>query len=433
MGKLTVKQIENMTAPGTYEDGDGLRLLIKPNGKKYWVLRFQLSGKRREMGLGTYPVIGLKEARQNSSDKRRLLRDGIDPLQARDEERAAQLVAEQQRKNKSVTFRDVSVDYIEAHRAGWKNVKHAQQWTNTLATYADPVIGDLATNQITTEHILEVLKPIWGNKAETASRVRNRIELVLDAAKARGLRDGENPARWRGHLDKLLPPSSKAKRTQNHPALPYSELSRFIPTLNSIEGQSACALKMTILTACRTSEVLAADWSEIDLKAKLWAIPGARMKAGKVHTVPLSDALVGLLNGLPRIQDSSLLFPGTRKGRPISNMAMLMTLRRMDQSDIEGGGKGWRDNNDRVITAHGFRSTFRDWAAECTHHTREVCEMSLAHVVANGAEAAYWRSDLLEKRRALMADWADFVGQKSETLTPGLIGVGASSFSGIDP
>jgi integrase len=409
LGKLTAKQIENLTAPGTYEDGDGLRLLIKPNGKKYWVLRFQLSGKRREMGLGTFPAINLKAARQNSSDKRRLLLDGIDPLQARDDERAAQQAAEHQRIRKSITFQDVSVDYIEAHRAGWKNVKHAQQWTNTLATYATPVIGDLATNQITTEHILEVLKPIWASKAETASRVRNRIELVLDAAKARGLRDGENPARWRGHLDKLLPPSSKAKRTRNHPALPYSELSVFIQQLSDVEGQSASALMMTILTACRTSEVLGADWSEVDLKAKLWSIPPARMKAGKAHTVPLSDTLITLLEALPRIKGSSLLFPGARKGRPISNMAMLMTLRRMDQKDLEDGGKGWRDNNDRVITAHGFRSTFRDWAAERTNYAREVCEMSLAHVVANGAEAAYWRSDLLEKRRALMDDWADFV------------------------
>ncbi|MGP4922652.1 MULTISPECIES: tyrosine-type recombinase/integrase [Pseudomonas] len=409
MGKLTAKQVENLTTAGTYEDGDGLRLLVKPNGKKYWVLRFQLAGKRREMGLGTYPATGLKEARQNSSDKRRLLREGIDPLQARDDERAAQVAAEQQRKNKSITFQDVSFDYIEAHRAGWKNVKHAQQWTNTLVTYAAPIIGDLATNQITTEHILEILKPIWGSKAETASRVRNRIELVLDAAKARGLRDGENPARWRGHLDKLLPPSSKAKRTQNHPALPYSALSRFMQALNSVEGLSASALKMTILTACRTSEVLDADWSEVDLKAKLWSIPAARMKAGKGHTVPLSDPLIALLEGLPRIKGSSLLFPGTRKGRPISNMAMLMTLRRMDQKDLEDGGKGWRDSNDRVITAHGFRSTFRDWAAECTHHAREVCEMALAHVVANGAEAAYWRSDLLEKRRSLMNEWANFV------------------------
>ena len=298
---------------------------------------------------------------------------------------------------------------VVAHRAGWKNVKHAQQWTNTLATYAAPIIGELATSQITTEHLLEILKPIWSSKNETASRVRNRIELVLDAAKARGLRDGENPARWRGHLDKLLPPSAKTKRTQSHPALPYSELSRFMQALNSVEGLSASALKMTILTACRTSEVLEANWSEIDLKAKLWSIPAVRMKTGKPHTVPLSDALIALLEGLPRIAGSSLLFPGARKGRPISNMAMLMTLRRMDQKDREGQGKGWRDSNDNVITAHGFRSTFRDWAAECTHHAREVCEMSLAHVVAHGAEAAYWRSDLLEKRRMLMTEWANFV------------------------
>lgn len=415
MGKLTAKQIDNLTAPGTYEDGEGLRLLIKPNGKKYWVLRFQLSGRRREMGLGTYPAISLKAARQNTSDKRRLLQDGIDPLQARDDERLAQQTAELQRKSKSVTFQDVSTDYIEAHRSCWKNVKHAQQWTNTLATYAAPIIGSLATSQITTEHILEILRPIWSSKAETATRVRNRIELVLDAAKARGLRDGENPARWRGHLDKLLPHSSKAKRTRNHPALAYSELSGFIQALNKVEGQSASALMMTILTACRTSEVLDADWSEIDLKAKLWSIPASRMKSEKIHTVPLSEALITLLEGLPRIGGSSLLFPGARKGRPISNMSMLMALRRMDQKSLDDGGKGWRGSDGRVITAHGFRSTFRDWAAECTNYAREVCEMSLAHVVANGAEAAYWRGDLLEKRRALMSDWADFVGQTAKT------------------
>ncbi|WP_177431393.1 integrase arm-type DNA-binding domain-containing protein [Pseudomonas sp. MPR-ANC1] len=408
MGNLTAKQVDSLTTPGTYEDGEGLRLLVKPNGRKYWVLRFQLSGKRREMGLGSYPAISLKLARQNTIDQRRLLLGGIDPLQARDDIRAAKLAAEELHKSKAVTFKNVSVDYIEAQKTGWKNLKHAQQWTNTLATYANPVIGELATHVITTDHVLEILKPIWTTKTETASRVRNRIELVLDAAKARGLREGENPARWRGHLDKLLPPIVKGKRTQNHPALPYSQLGRFIQVLGKVEGQSAHAIKLTILTACRTAEVLEADWREINLQAKLWVIPARRMKGGKAHTVPLSDEVIAVLAKIPRINGSSLLFPGAREGRPISNMAMLMALRRMDQKDLDEGGKGWRDINQRIITAHGFRSTFRDWAAECTNHTREVCEMALAHVVAVGAEAAYWRSDLLEKRRSLMDDWAKF-------------------------
>jgi integrase len=409
LGKLNQKQIEHLNAPGTYEDGDGLRLLIKPSGKKYWVLRFQLAGKRREMGLGSYPKLGLKDARLDASDKRRLLQNGIDPITSRDAEREAQKVAQQNHKCKSVTFREIASDYITSHRAGWKNIKHGQQWKNTLATYAEPIIGDLAADAITTDHLLKILTPIWSSKAETASRVRNRIELVLDAAKARGLREGENPARWRGHLDKLLPANSKTKRIRNQPALPHAELTEFIRALNNIEGLSAIALKMTILTACRTSEVLQADWREIDLETKLWTIPAIRMKADRTHVVPLSDTVVALLASLPRVTDSTLVFPGARQGRPISNMAMLMTLRRMDVKSTDESGKGWRDKDGRVITAHGFRSTFRDWAAECTHHTREVCEMALAHVVATGAEAAYWRSDLLQKRRTLMNDWAAFV------------------------
>ena len=413
MGKLFQKQIETLNDPGTYEDGEGLRLVVKPNGKKYWVLRFQLSGKRREMGLGSYPSTTLKSARMFASEKRRLLNEGLDPLEARNAERA-ELAAENRQQRKLVTFSDIAADYIQSHSPGWKNFKHGQQWKNTLATYAEPIIGNLPANEVTTEHVLKILKPIWASKAETASRVRTRVELVLDAAKARGLRDGENPARWRGHLDKLLPPTSKTKRTQNHPALPYTQIQAFVQALKAVEGQSATALKMTIMTACRTSEVLAADWREIDLVERVWTIPAIRMKAGRPHTVPLSDPLLALLKSLPRLFDSDLVFPGARSGRPVSNMALLMTLRRMDAKDIKEGGNGWRANDGRIATTHGFRSTFRDWAAECTQHAREVCELSLAHVVASGAEAAYWRSDLLEKRRNLMANWADFILQQPD-------------------
>lgn len=360
------------------------------------------------MGLGSYPSTTLKAARMIASDKRKLLSEGLDPLETRNAERAQQ-AADQSQQLKLVTFSDIAADYIQSHSPGWKNFKHGQQWKNTLATYAEPIIGNLPANEITTDHILKVLKPIWASKTETASRVRTRIELVLDAAKARELREGENPARWRGHLDKLLPSTSKTKRTQNHPALPYTQIQAFVQALDEVDGQSAAALKMTIMTACRTSEVLNADWREIDLIEKVWTIPAIRMKAGRPHAVPLPDPVVTLLKSLPILSNSTLVFPGARSGRPISNMALLMTLRRMDAKNLKDGGKGWRGNDGRVATTHGFRSTFRDWAAECTHHAREVCELSLAHVVASGSEAAYWRSDLLEKRRNLMTDWVNFI------------------------
>lgn len=393
MGKLNAKQIENLTEPGTYEDGDGLRLVVKGTGRKSWVLRFQLNGKRREMGLGAFPEVSLKAARLEAGAKRAQLLAGIDPLAARDAEREALRASQQTAATKAVTFKTVSADYIAAHRAGWKNAKHAQQWENTIATYVEPIIGHLPTSEVTTQHILEILQPIWSEKTETASRVRNRIELILDAAKARGLRDGENPARWRGHLDKLLPKRSKIQARTHHAALPWSELPAFMAEIAGHDELTYKAIRLTILTACRTSEVLSATWDEIDLEARAWTIPAARMKAGKEHRVPLSDAAMALLDSLPRIEGSPYLFPSSRQGKHLSNMAMLMGLRRMGREDL---------------TMHGFRSTFRDWAAERTHYPREVCEMALAHKVAEGAEAAYWRGDIFEKRQALMADWAQF-------------------------
>ncbi|MGE6992107.1 tyrosine-type recombinase/integrase [Pseudomonas sp. NPDC047961] len=295
-----------------------------------------------------------------------------------------------------MTFKKVATDYIAAHRAGWKNVKHAQQWENTLATYAEPVIGHLPAAEVSTAHVLEILQPIWITKTETASRVRNRIELILDAAKARGLRDGENPARWRGHLDKLLPKRAKVRAVEHHTALPWPDLPAFMDGLAKHDALSYAAIRLTILTACRTSEVLGATWDEVDLESHTWTIPAARMKAGKDHRVPLSDAALKVLGSLPRIDGSPYLFPGARQGRPLSNLAMLMGLRRMGRGNL---------------TMHGFRSTFRDWAAERTQYPREVCEMALAHKIAEGAEAAYWRGDIFEKRRALMADWAKYATQ----------------------
>ena len=396
MGKLNPKQVENLAEPGTYEDGDGLRLVVKVTGRKSWVLRYQLNGKRREMGLGSFPDVGLKAARLAAAEQRKLLTTGTDPMAARDASREALRANERAAAAKAITFKKAASDYIAAHRTGWKNAKHAQQWENTLATYAEPIIGHLPVSEVATAHVLEILQPIWNTKTETASRVRNRIELVLDAAKARGLRDGENPARWRGHLDKLLPKRAKVRAVEHHTALPWPELPAFMEELAKHEALSYAAIRLTILTACRTSEVLGATWDEVDLESHTWTIPAARMKAGKDHRVPLSDAAQKVLEGLPRIDNSPYLFPGARQGRPLSNLAMLMGLRRMGRGNL---------------TMHGFRSTFRDWAAERTQYPREVCEMALAHKIAEGAEAAYWRGDIFEKRRALMVDWAKYAIQ----------------------
>lgn len=394
MGKLNPKQVDNVTEPGTYEDGEGLRLVVKASGKKSWVLRFQLAGKRREMGLGGFPDVKLKEARSKAIDQRKLLQQKIDPLTERDATRIALRKAELAQKAKAITFKSVTLDYIAAHRAGWKNAKHAQQWENTLTTYAFPILENLNAEDVTTEHVLQVLTPIWQSKSETASRVRNRIEMVLDAAKARGLREGENPARWRGHLDKLLPPRSKVKVVVHHPALPWAEIPAFMKEIEKHDELSYKAMQLTILTACRTNETLGATWGEFDLDKKVWKIPSHRMKAAKEHRVPLSDTALKLIKRLPKVKDNPYVFPGAREGKPLSNMSMLMALRRMKRDDL---------------TMHGFRSTFRDWAAESTNYPREVCEQALAHVRQDKAEAAYFRGDLFEKRRTMMTDWADFL------------------------
>lgn len=399
MGKLTTKQIENLTEPGTYEDGDGLRLVVKASGKKSWVLRFQLAGKRREMGLGGYPDVKLKDARSEAVTQRQLLQKKIDPLAEREATRLAVAKAALAEQAKAITFKSVALDYIAAHRSGWKNAKHAQQWENTLTTYAYPVLENLNAEEVMTEHVLKVLTPIWQVKPETASRVRNRMEMVLDAAKVRGLREGENPARWRGHLDKLLPPRSKVKTVVHHPALPWAEMPAFMKEIAKHDDLSYKAMQLTILTACRTSEVLGATWDELDLTKGVWKIPPRRMKAAKEHRVPLSKAAVDLINGLRRLNGNAHLFPGAREGKPLSNMSMLMGLRRMGRTDL---------------TMHGFRSTFRDWAAESTQYPREVCELALAHVRQDKVEAAYFRGDLFEKRQAMMSDWAVYVTQSSD-------------------
>ena len=389
INRLNPMKVAKTTEPGLYADGGGLYLQITKAGVKSWLFRYMLEGKARGMGLGPLHTIGLAEARTRALDCRRLLLDGIDPIDARNAERSAKKVAAANDK----TFEQCATLYIEAHRAGWKNEKHADQWTNTLKAYAYPVFDVLPVSAIDTALVMKVLQPIWTTKTETASRVRGRIESVLDWATVRGYRAGDNPARLKGHLDTLLPKRSRVQKVKHHPALPYAELAEFMNVLRAEEGVAARALELLILTATRTNEVIGATWEEFDLDTPLWVIPAERMKMGKEHRVPLSSHAVEIIQAQQELRQNNYVFPGTRYGKPLSNMAMLQLLKRMGRTDI---------------TAHGFRSTFRDWAGETTHYPREVCEAALAHGIKDKAEAAYARGDLFQKRAALMQDWADF-------------------------
>ena len=379
--------------PGRYGDGNGLYLFVRSPEARFWVFRFTRAGRMREMGLGSARTFSLAEARTAAAELHRKVKRGIDPLAERDAQAATAAEA--------VTFGHVADRYIAAHEAGWRNDKHKQQWRNTIDTYAAPILGALPVRDIDTGAVMRVLDPIWREKPETASRLRGRIESVLDFARARGWRDGENPARWRGHLDNLLPARAKVAMVQHHPALPWREIGAFVAALRAQEGVSALALRFVILTACRTGEAIGARWSEIDLTNAVWTIPAERMKAGREHRVPLSDAVLGVLREAATLRtDTSAeapVFPGAKAGKPLSSMALLMLLRRMERPDL---------------TAHGFRSTFRDWCGESTNHPREVAEAALAHSLKDKVEAAYQRGDMMEKRRRLMADWAGFCAQR---------------------
>ncbi len=397
MKALTAKGVDKLAkeaVPGLTSDGNGLYLRITKSASAGWIYRYKLNGRSRDMGLGAYPQVSLAEARDLASAAGAQKRSGVDPIEARRVAAEARRAEQSMSLTTNPTFKEVACDYIEAHRPGWKNAKHASQWANTLTTYTFPTIGDLPPADITTDHVTRILRVIWISKPETASRVRNRIELVLDAAKARGLREGENPARWRGHLDKLFPKPSQVKPVRHHPALPWAKAPAFIRTASECKGLSYRAIEMTIMTACRTSEVLNATWNELDLINNVWTIPAERMKARKEHRAPISPQLRTLIDRLPRLDSSPYLFPGQRAGRPLSNMAMTMALRELCYE---------------AVTMHGFRSTFRDWAGECTGHPRDVCEQALAHTLSSEVEAAYRRGDLLNKRRSLMTEWADFL------------------------
>lgn len=399
--KLTPLEVSKKTRPGYYGDGGGLWLQVSQSGSKSWIFRFTLSGKQREMGLGAVHTVTLPEAREKAKECRSILLEGKDPLEAR----KASKLAEALERAKMMTFDQCAAAYIAAHRSGWKNAKHASQWENTLETYASPIIGKMPVALVDTPLVMKVLSPIWQTKTETATRLRGRIESILDWATVSKYRQGDNPARWRGHLDKLLASPSRSKRTVHHPALPWQEIGAFMAKLREQDGIAAKAVELAILTACRSGEVRLATWAEFDLDAALWVIPADRMKAEREHRVPLSAAALALLRSMPRMGD--LVFPGVKSGNPLSDMSLTAVLRRMKRGDI---------------TVHGFRSTFRDWCAESVANSfpREVCEHALAHSLPDKVEAAYRRGDLIEKRVMLMQAWADYCGKVPEvaSVTP---------------
>lgn len=391
MGKLNPKQIENLTEPGTYEDGDGLRLVVKPTGRKSWLLRFQLAGRRREMGLGSYPEVSLKKARLEASAKRSQLSDGVDPLAARNIERAAQRASEA----KQVKFETLATEYRDAHGAAWSE-KWRKGWLRKLELYAFDHIGKLSADDIGTPQVLKVLQPIWGTKTRTADEVRGQIEQVLDAAKARSLREGENPARWRGHLENLLSRAQKkkARKREHFEALRWQEVPALITKLRSNKSPASLAAQLLIMTGARAHMVRFARWDEFDLEAGNWSLPDERMKMRVAFVVPLADEVVELVKGVPRDEKSPYLFPGQGKSGVMHANAIRTLLHDMQYAHI---------------TRHGFRSSFRDWAGECTHYPREVCEMALAHDERDQTEGAYSRTDFLDKRRLLMKDWCGFL------------------------
>jgi integrase len=396
MERLTALAVSRVKEPGYYPDGGGLYLHVTASGVRSWVYRFMLNGRAREMGLGPLPDTSLSEVRGKALEARKLRREGIDPIEHRKAARAAARLDAA----KTITFKECADAYIKAHRAGWKNAKHADQWGNTLTTYTNPVFGSFPVQGIDTGLVMRVLDGIWTKKPETAGRLRGRIEAILDWATVRGYRQGENPARWRGHLDKLLPKRSKVAKVEHHSALPYREIGAFMASLRAQEGTAARALEYLILTAARTGEVIGADPAEV--QNGVWIVPAGRMKGGREHRVPLSTQANDLAERMKEEHSGDYLFPGGKKGKPLSNMAMLELLRRMGRGDL---------------TVHGFRSTFRDWAAEQTTFPSEVVEMALAHAVGDKVEAAYRRGDLFEKRRKLMDAWAGYCATQGHDAT----------------
>lgn len=391
--RLTARAVSTISKPGRHADGNGLYLVVGPGSSRRWLFMFRWEGKLKEMGLGGSTAVSLSEARERAHEARRILATGINPIESRRQAEAA--------KAGDQTFGPFASALVTELSYGFRNEKHRAQWSMTLTTYAAQ-LADIPLDQVSTENVLSVLAPIWRVKNETASRLRGRIERVLDAAKARGLRSGENPARWRGHLELLLPKRQKLQRG-HHAAMPFMTVPDLIAQLQKRKALAALALELTILTAARSGEILNATWDEFDLQAANWTVPSIRMKAGRLHRVPLAKRSIEILRILQTVRVGIFVFPGQKTGRPLSNMAMEMAMRRM---------------NCGQFTVHGFRSSFRDWVGEATNFPRELAEEALAHVVGDQTERAYRRGDALEKRRNLMEEWAKFCRSELSKLPP---------------
>lgn len=388
--ELSPVEVRRLVLPGRWSVGgvDGLALQVSGSGARSWVLRLSTGGRQREMGLGSFPTVTLAGARDEARRQRALFKAGTDPIALR---RAIESAAAAKRATQK-TFSEVAAQYISRHEKSWKNPKHHAQWSATLRTYAEPSIGKLLVSDIRPAHVVGVLEPIWITKTETATRVRSRIEIVLDFAAAHGLREGPNPARWKGNLDAALPNAGKVAPVRHHAAVEVEHAVDFMKRLRVQEGMGARALEFAVLTAARSGEVRGATWSEVSLETGLWTVPATRMKSGREHRVPLSKEAAGLLAALPGDHlPEDYVFPGMRG--PLSDMSLTAVLRRMEVA----------------ATAHGFRSTFRDWVSEQTEYSGEVAEMALSHAIGDKVEAAYRRGDLLAKRIALMGDWASFL------------------------
>jgi integrase len=398
--------------PGMHADGGGLYLQVgagKERGQlnRSWLFRFRRAGRERQMGLGSLNTIGLAEARAAAEECRKLTREGKDPIEVRNASRASQHVA----KAKSVTMEWCSVAYMATHEAGWRNAKHRAQWSSTLATYAYPIIGKLPVEAVDTGLVMQILQPLWTDKNETASRVRGRVEVILDWAKVNGHRGGDNPARWRGHLDHLLPARRKVRKGGHHPALPYAQIPEFVAELRRQEGLAAKCLEFTILTAARSGESRGIPWEgEIDITSKLWTVPGHRIKGERKHEVPMTAPALAVIEYMRSVRQNDYVFPGDKPDEPLSDMALTETIRRMNQAREKAGKPPWVDPNEggREVVPHGFRSSFRDWAGEITNFPDSVAEAALAHAKGDKVEAAYQRGTMLQRRRKLMDAWARY-------------------------
>lgn len=386
INKLSAIKVSKTTAPGMHSDGAGLYLQVSKTSTKSWIFRYRRHGKLRDMGLGPIHAVSLAEARKSAAIYKTILLDDRDPIEARKQEQIAQRIEA----SKSISFKSCAASFIAAHEPKWTSEKHIKQWRSTLATYAEPYIGNLPVSQIDTPLVMKCLEPIWYDKTPTASRLRYRIEKILDWAKIKEHRQGENPARWKGHLDHLLPAPSKVTAVVNHPALPYADIAGFMKILGQKDVFSARLLEFTILTGLRTFSVIGTRWDEVNFKDRVLTIPASRMKTGREHKVPLTDKMLAVISTMGKVKQNEYVFPSRKTGGHLSTGAMDNLLERMGRTDI---------------TVHGFRSTFRDWTSEETSFTGDIAEMALAHAIKNNSEAAYRRGDLFKKRRKLMDAW----------------------------